>query len=115
MKVEKYFLQAVRLAFSDSDVGKTWLHAAIGIRADGAIVYSRNHKCKTPAPSAHAERRVCRKLGIDSPLVIVVRVNKQGQWMMSKPCLNCQNAMRRCGVKRVLYSVAHEQYEQMRL
>lgn len=118
VKLEKYFINAVRLALLDlnkTGVKKNWFHAAIGIRADGAIVTARNGGQNTPMPSAHAEARLCRKLGKDSPLVIVVRVNKQGQWMISKPCQNCEKTLRIMGVKRVLYTVSHEKWAQLKM
>lgn len=108
MKIERYFLQAVQVALVND---RRQLHAAIGIRSDGAIVVSKNGHQKYPTPSHHAESRLCRKLGKRAQLVIVVRVNRQGQWMMSKPCPNCTRALERAGVKRILYSVGHEQYE----
>lgn len=115
MKIEKYFLDAARFALYDIQKfgKKTKLHAAIGIRKDGAIVYARNGDQNFPTLSAHAETRLCRKLGKDSPLVFVIRVNKQGNWMMSKPCVNCERALRNKGVKRVIYTVSHEMWEQM--
>lgn len=117
MKLEKYFLDAARIALFDTRKfeKKVWLHAAVGIRNDGAVVYSRNGGQDFPTPSAHAEARLCRKLGKDSPLVLVIRVNKQGQWMMSKPCASCERILRNKEVRRVIYSTSHNKWEQMTL
>lgn len=118
MKIEKYFIDAARLALLDaSKVGikKTWFHAAVGIRSDDTIVYARNGGQNVPTPSAHAEARLCRKLGKAAPLVIVVRVNNQGLWMLSKPCGNCENLLRSMEVKKVLYTVAHEKWARLQM
>jgi len=47
-------------------------------------------------------------LGLDSSLTsgsiaYVVRV-KGGEWRMSKPCPMCEQALRFCGVKKVVYT-----------
>jgi deoxycytidylate deaminase len=46
--------------------------------------------------------------------VYVVRINKAGQFRLSKPCLMCEAALRYCGVKKVVYSTA-EGFEILRL
>ena len=122
VKLEKYFIDAVRLALLDLDKPtpqkKKWLHAAIGIRDDGTIVHARNGGTIAPfaaTPNSHAEARLCHKLGKAAPLVIVVRVNNQGQWMLSKPCGNCENLLRAIKVKKVLYTVSHEKWARLKL
>lgn len=113
MNLEKYFIQAAKLALTDVEK-KDWLHAAVGIRTDGAVVYARNHTVAIPTPSAHAETRLIRKLDKGAPLVIVVRVDKQGVWKMSKPCRNCQTALKNKGVRRVLYTTGDGEWDQMK-
>jgi len=80
-----------------------WL-GAVGIRKDGAVVRARNERTKVPTPCAHAEARLCKKLGKDAPMVIVVRLLKNGNLSMAKPCPNCERALRRHRVKKVFYS-----------
>lgn len=111
MKIEGYFLQAVKRALSEGR--RNFFHGAIGFRADGALVHARNELCTGKTPRAHAEARLLRKLGKHAPLVIVVRVNRQGLWMLSKPCEDCERALRRVGVKRVLYSIKPGVWGQM--
>lgn len=41
----------------------------------------------------------------DKLTVFVCRVNSQGLFMNSKPCENCQEYMRRKGIKKVFYTV----------
>lgn len=115
MKLEQYFIQAAKRALSGkiSRSGCYSLHGAIGVRADGAVVHARNNTCKFPTPSAHAETRLCRKLGRDAPLVIVVRTNKQGRWMLSRPCQNCQRQLEYAGVRRILYTVGPGEWAQL--
>jgi len=113
MKIEKYLLQAVRRAMTGHK--RKGFHAAVGIRADGAIIYSRNNRQYVPTPSAHAEARLCRRLGRNAPLVIVVRIDKSGEWAMSKPCPGCEALLRRAKVKKVIWTSSARQYKQLSL
>ena len=36
--------------------------------------------------------------------VYVVRINNQGETLMSRPCNMCAAAMKHCGIKKVIYS-----------
>ncbi len=117
MKIDKYFIEAVKIALLH-DTNKRWMHAAIGIRKDGAIVYARNGgqniaiSERTPK-LAHAEARLCRKLDKGAPLVIVVRVDSQGRMKMSKPCKACQQVLKNKKVRRVMWSANSSDYDQM--
>lgn len=42
--------------------------------------------------------------------VYVYREDKMGWPAMARPCVNCQNALRDYGVKKMIYSVPHEPY-----
>lgn len=59
-------------------------------------------------PTLHAE--IGAVLGMSKAMtngaeVLVVRVNKRGQIMFSKPCKMCQAVLRFCGVRRVFYTL----------
>lgn len=97
----------VRMASVFASAGDERRHfslGAIGIRQDGAIVTARNEPTRVRNPCAHAEARLVRKLGKNAPLVIVVRVTKNGQLAMAKPCHNCERALRFHKVQKVFYS-----------
>lgn len=47
--------------------------------------------------------------------VFVVRVNRKGEYRMSKPCPMCQSALEHVGVNRVHYSTSDNTLETMRL
>lgn len=73
-------------------------------------------------PSLHATQHAeldCL-LGVDrsktsNSTVYVVRINRQGQAKLSKPCTMCEKAMKFCGVKKVVYSVDEYNVESIRL
>lgn len=79
--------------------------AAIGERKDGVIVLARNETDKIRNPLIHAEARLIGKLDACAPLVIVVRISKgTGAFAMAKPCVDCERALSRRKVKKVLYT-----------
>lgn len=84
-----------------------YLLGAVGIRKDGAIVRARNQQTKIPDTCVHAEARLCKKLGKDAPMVIVVRVSKTGELAMAKPCPNCERLLKRYRVKKVFYTTGN--------
>lgn len=62
-------------------------------------------------PYVHAESHLVSKLldtynAIDSNLsVIVLRINRQGKILLSKPCENCQKILDAVGLKKVYWSI----------
>lgn len=64
----------------------------------------------------HAERAVVKRFGDLSQLrgcvLVVVRVNKQGELLNSKPCEGCQKFLEKCieryGLLKVIYSTSKE-------
>jgi len=79
-------------------------------------VGSRSRGCGWSNQTIHAERAVVKSLGDVSQLhgciLTVVRVNKQGQMMNSKPCASCVKFLEKCikkyGLLKVLYSASNE-------
>ena len=47
--------------------------------------------------------------------IYVVRINKEGQPRMSKPCPMCESALKHVGVKRVVYTDRDGRIENMTL
>ncbi len=89
------------------DARRDYQLGAIGIRADGAFVLSRNEGTKVRTFPAHAEARLIRKLGKNATMVIVVRIAKDGKLAMAKPCVHCEQALRNLNVKKVYYTTAN--------
>lgn len=98
---------ASRLKSNDRKVDlRSFLLGAVGLRADGVFVSSRNIAAPDCAPQHHAEARLVRKL-TPSSCVWVARVRrKDGDWGLAKPCPGCQRLLRSSGVKRVVYTIA---------
>lgn len=97
----------VRLATDFSNAGdrkRQFNLGAIGVRLDGAIVLSRNEASPKKNPHAHAEARLVKKLGVDSPMVLVVRTLKNGDLALAKPCKNCEAILRAYRVKKIFYT-----------
>jgi len=58
-------------------------------------------------PTVHAELGSILNMDrskTDGAIVYVVRINKQGDTLMSRPCNMCAAAMKHCGIKKVIYS-----------
>ncbi len=100
----------------DSDPRNFWL-GAVGLRKDGAIVWSRNGAPYSSSvddyriiQESHAEGRVLRKLG-KGGTIFVSRVSKKTrQLAMARPCSYCQAAINAREVKKVIYSINELQY-----
>lgn len=99
-------------------VHNTSLHYAELYRRNKLIASSRNkigsrsRGCGWSDTTLHAERAVVKRFGDVSQLhgciLIVVRINKQGEILSSKPCADCQIFLQKCiekyGLLKVLYS-----------
>ena len=60
--------------------------------------------------TVHAEVAALRSLNFDArgAILYVARVNKYGDYRMSKPCKNCMAAIQAAGIKRVVYTIDNE-------
>lgn len=108
-KIQKYFAQAARNAIGKTTHRRDSIHGAVGVRNDGAIVNSKNLPTQVKNPKVHAEYLLCRKIDSES-IVYVVRLNRKGQYTNSRPCVNCQIAMRQKGVKKCYYTINETEY-----
>lgn len=77
----------------------------------------RNEERKGPA-TIHAELDAI--FGISSQLLrnadlYVVRVNKNGDRCLSKPCPMCEAALKFCGLYRAFWSVSSEEFDSFKL
>jgi hypothetical protein len=99
-------------------VHKTHLHYARILRRGKPIAEARNSigsrskGCGYSDQSIHAERAVVKRLGdlsqLNGCVLLVVRINKAGDFLNSKPCADCQKFLEKCmreyGLRKVLYS-----------
>lgn len=60
--------------------------------------------------SVHAEVAALRGLGhsVKNGIMYVARVDKKGEPKMSKPCAKCQEALKKAGVRKVVYTIDDE-------
>lgn len=100
------------------DVHNTQFHYAEVYRRNRLIASSRNKIGSRSRGSGwsdhtlHAERAVVKRIGDISQLrgcvLVVIRLNKQGEILNSKPCCDCQKFLIKCmkeyGLRKVVYS-----------
>lgn len=106
------------MEFSHHDVHHTSLHYAQLIKRNKVIAMARNsvgsrsRGCGWGDQTIHAERAVVKRLGDLSQLrgcmMVVVRINKHGELLNSKPCPDCERFLFKCmneyGLRKVVYS-----------
>jgi hypothetical protein len=108
---KKMLAEAASTAISTKDI-RTFLLGAVGLRADGVFVSSRN----IPAPEAtfdrnhHAETRLARKLTPGSTVWVARVSRKDGSWAMAKPCRGCERRLRAAGVARIVYTIGPSEW-----
>ena len=115
MNIFDMFSLAARIATKRSD-RRTFLIGAVGYREDNALVFARNEAAEAPNPRTHAEARLCRKLGLNSPAVYVARFSPGSMgFAMAKPCRNCERLLRNKKVKRVYFTISHKDWDYLDL
>ena len=106
------------MEFQHKDFHNTSLHYAQLIKRNKVIAIARNsvgsraRGCGWGDQTIHAERAVVKRLGDLSQqngcVLLVVRINKQGDFLNSKPCADCQKFLEKCmrdyGLRKVIYS-----------
>jgi pyrimidine deaminase RibD-like protein len=76
-------------------------HAAMVLKKGKVIGFASNFGWK------HAETRAIRGVSprlLKGSIVWSIRIAKGGRIRMAKPCTNCEEALRRAGIKTVHYS-----------
>lgn len=109
------YLKMAHLNASRGNKHRRAFVGAVGIRADGTVVISWNGSSAGTTyercPTAHAERRLCRKLGYGASVVYVARSRREnGSMAMSRPCADCERVLRSRGVKRVEYTISDNEF-----
>ena len=127
-KIKGYFDLAKRVAQqSEHDHFK---HGAVLVKGGSVINTSCNkdkyrsfgnrfRDTKTCGHATHHAELGCI-LGLDKSAtqgttLYVVRVNRQGDFRLSKPCRMCEDVLKYCGVKKVVYTTDHKIIKKIRL
>jgi len=93
---------------------RAFLLGAVGVRKDNALVHARNEGSAEPTPTGHAEVRLCRKLGLDSPVVYIARYSKgKNGFAMAKPCSNCLAVLKAHRVKVIVFTTGPDSFERV--
>jgi len=108
MNIYKILEQAANIARNNDDK-KHFSHGGIGIRYDGPMVRAINGAQPMPNPRHHCEARLIRKMD-KGGIILVARVVANGDWAMSKPCIDCENLMRKCYITKAYYTIAPKEY-----
>jgi tRNA(Arg) A34 adenosine deaminase TadA len=115
-----FFEQAAEIArLTGKTDTRSYLLGCVGVRADGAIISSRNGSVdQSPStvfsviPQSHAETRAVRKMdGGSGSSLFVVRLRRADEaFALAKPCPTCQVFIRGKSIQRVYYSIDNERY-----
>ena len=89
---------------------RTFLLGAVGERNDGVLVSASNIAAPDYAPDHHAETRLARKLTPNSTVWVARISRKDGSWALARPCSGCELRLRRAGIKRVVYTIAPNEW-----
>ena len=113
--MRKKFLRATRKA-ARKGIHPTSFHGATIVRGNQVLLIGHNKGSKThpklPYPvGQHAEFDVLRqaqsrRIDVRGANLIVMRVDKDGRAMLSRPCQACAKAIFHAGIKRVFFTDA---------
>ncbi len=122
------FLKAAKDMALQSSYGKI-RHGAVLVKG-GSIISASFNKDKFSAfgnrfrmqgygPATHHAELGCI-LGVDKSktsgsTVYVVRINRKGEYRLSKPCPMCHKILKYCGVKKVVYTKNENEIESYKL
>jgi len=98
-------------------------HGAVLIKGGSVLNISSNSDNHTsfgqrfrhePGRATHHAETAC-VLGLDKSTthgstIYVARVNKEGEWKMSKPCSMCHEVMLFVGIKKVVYTIGPSEW-----
>ena len=108
-KIWNYFELAGRMAVSKKD-RRTYLIGAVAIRGDGTLVCSMNGPTPQPTREVHAEYKVCQKLDYGATIYVARIKVGNGNFGNAKPCQVCRKILRSKKVKKVYYTISHNEY-----
>jgi len=73
-------------------------------RAFGCNVNTRNNNFSIHAEEMCILKGFRRGINFEKSILIVVRINKQGNMKCSKPCKNCKRLIEQVGIQKVYYN-----------
>ena len=127
-KIKSYFDLAKRVAQQSKH--DHFKHGAVLVKGGAVINTSYNkdkyksfgnrfRNTKTCGHATHHAELGCI-LGLDKSTtqgttMYVARVNRQGDFRLSKPCDMCEEILRFCGVKKVVYTTGHRVAKKIKL
>ncbi len=101
----------------------TFRHGAVLIRGGSVLNIASNsdnhtsfgQRFRTAAGRATHHAETACILGLDRSItsggtMYVARINKAGEWKMSKPCSMCHEVMKFVGIKRVVYTIGDNEW-----
>jgi cytidine deaminase len=87
---------------------------AVAVRSDGTIVHASNGVAPQPTPKHHAEARLAKKLDVGA-VVYVVRIKRNGEYGLARPCARCRAVLAAHGVTLVYYTMNDGEFGAMML
>ena len=110
------FAAKIALPPDKNDMRNFWL-GCVGIRKDGAMVFSRNGAVYSTSvedyqliPIGHAECRAIKKMDWGGTLYVARVLRKDKSIAMAKPCSICQTKIKAKGITKVYYTINPNQY-----
>ena len=125
-KTERRYLEIAKREAQDSCF--THKHGAVLVKGGSVLNKSYNNRNFSSFMRRHVpdDERATRHaelmcvLGLDRAVtrgstIYIVRVNKQGEYRLSKPCRFCQSVLRFVGVRKAVYSMGNNKIGTMKL
>ena len=123
-------VRALRMAAKAAEQSghDTFRHGAVLVKGGSILNIAANSDNHTsfgqrfrtsPGRATHHAETAC-VLGIDKATtqgstIYTARVNKTGEWKMSKPCSMCHEVMKFVGVRKVVYTIGPEEWGSYKL
>jgi len=127
-KTQNYLTLAKRAAQQSQH--DTFKHGAVLVRGGSVMNTSYNKDQHKKFGNRFRNTRTCGHathhaelgvvLGLDRKVtagstVYVVRVNREGEYRNSRPCQMCQNVLKFCGIKKVVYTTGENSVTKIKL
>ena len=108
-QIWNFFEMAGKIAVAKEDE-RAFKLGVVAVRKDGVMVFTSNSVSQEPNRRAHAEWRAAGKIDYGST-VYVARVRLlNGEFALAKPCFACEKVLRSRKVKRIYYTISHNEY-----
>ena len=123
-------MRALRMAAKAAEQSghDTFRHGAVLVKGGSILNIAANSDNHTsfgqrfrtaPGRATHHAETAC-VLGIDrettqGSTIYTARVNRQGEWKMSKPCSMCHEVMKYVGVRKVVYTIGPSEWGSYKL